>query len=86
MSRHSQYNESNESNTAAKSIAAWYMTKEKERMLVIHNFGSSATQITLSDKIEKAVGVSGKVEQKQEEGTVSVKMDGYSSVVYKIAE
>lgn len=84
--RHSQYNESNESNTAAKSIAAWYMTKEKERMLVIHNFGSSATQITLSDKIEKAVGVSGKVEQKQEEENLSVKMDGYSSVVYKIAE
>lgn len=83
MSRHSRYNESN---TTAKGIAAWYMTKEKERMLVIHNFGSSTVQLTLSDKIEKAVGVSGKVEHKQEEETVSVKMDGYSSVVYKIAE
>ena len=28
-------------------------------MLVIHNFGVSATEITLTDKIEKAVGVNG---------------------------
>ncbi len=83
MSRHGQYNDSN---TAAKSIAAWYMTKGDEKMLVIHNFGNSTVQLSLSDKIEKAVGVSGHVEQKQEEGNTSVKMDGYSSIVYKIAQ
>ena len=83
MSRHNQYNESN---TAAKSIAAWYMTKEKERMLVIHNFGNAAYQISLSDKIEKAVGVSGEVEHKQEDGNTLVKLGSYSSVVYKIAQ
>ncbi len=83
MSRHATYNESN---TAAKSIAAWYMTKEKERMLVIHNFGSTAYQISLPDKIEKAVGVSGKAEHKKEGENTLVKLDGYSSVVYKIAQ
>lgn len=83
MSRHDRYNDSN---TTAKSIAAWYMTKGNEKMLVIHNFGNSTVQLSLSDKIEKAVGVSGHVEQKQEEGNTSVKMDGYTSIVYKIAQ
>ncbi len=55
-------------------------------MLVLHNFRSTAFQLSLPDKIEKAVGVSGKAEHKKEGENTLVKLDGYSSVVYKIAQ
>ena len=83
MTKHTKYNDSN---TTDKAIAAWYMTKDNEKMLVIHNFGSSETQISLSDKIEKAVGVSGNVQQKKDGDNTSVKLGAYTSVVYKIAQ
>lgn len=83
MTKHAKYNESN---TTDKSIAAWYMTKDSEKMLVLHNFGSSTVQISLDDKIEKAVGVSGDVQQKKEVSTTLVKLGAYTSVVYKLAQ
>lgn len=81
MSKHPKYNENN---TADKAIGAWYMAKGNEKMLVIHNFGSAAKEISLSDHIEKAVCVSGEVQAKGKDQT-SVKLGGYSSVVFKIA-
>lgn len=84
MSKHGTYNENN--TTAGKSIAAWYMTKDKEKMLVIHNFGAAAAQITLTDKIEKAVGVNGDIQQKSDGESTMVKMGAYNSVVFKIAQ
>lgn len=84
MSKHTVYNESN--STAGKSIAAWYMAKGSEKMLVVHNFGSSAVEITLPDKIEKAVGLNGDVQQKAAESGMQVKIGAYSSVVFKIAQ
>ena len=62
MSKHAKYNDSN---TADKTVAAWYMTaSDGSKALVLHNVGSS--EITLSlpdDKLnEKAVSL----------GTVSV--------------
>ncbi len=83
MTRHPKYNDGN---TADKPIAAWYMTKGDEKLLVVHNFGASDVQITLSDKIEKAVGVNGDVRQKKEEDNMLVKMGAYSSVVFKITQ
>ena len=71
MSKHGIYNENN--TTAGKTIAAWYMTKDTEKMLVIHNFGVSATEITLTDKIEKAVGVNGDIQQKKDGDDIMVK-------------
>lgn len=79
MSRHTTYNDSN--TTSGKSIAAWYMTKGNEKMLVVHNFGA-ATQITLEDAIEKAVGLNGDVQQRTDEGKTLLKMGAYSSVVF----
>ena len=84
MSKHGTYNENNA--TAGKAIAAWYMMKDAEKMLVIHNFGASATEITLTDKIEKAVGVNGSIQQKKDSDGTMVKMGAYSSVVFKISQ
>ena len=81
MNRHAVYNETNES---YKSLAAWYMTKDEEEMLVLHNFGGTDVQFPLVDEVEKAVAVSGRVEQAIEEGQTLVKLGAYSSVVFKL--
>lgn len=84
MSKHATYNENNES--TGKAIAAWYMTKDKEKMLVVHNFGTSSVQISLTDNIEKAVGLQGEIQQKKDGSNTLVKMGAYSSVVFKIVQ
>lgn len=81
MSRHAVYNETNET---YKSLAAWYMTKDEEKMLVLHNFGGAEVQFPLTDEVEKAVAVSGNAEQATEEGQTLVKLGAYSSVVFKL--
>ena len=70
---------------ARYSIAAWYMTKDNEKMLVLHNFGNASVELSLTDNIEKTVGVSGTVQVKDGDDT-SIRLGGYSSVVYKIAQ
>ncbi|MCS3157139.1 hypothetical protein NXY07_08765 [Phocaeicola dorei] len=65
-----------------KSIAAWYMTKDSEKLLVIHNFGNSEIEIPLTDRTEKAIAVSGNVQEKEDHGNFYLKLDGYASVVY----
>lgn len=59
--------------------------KDNEKMLVLHNFGSASVELSLTDNIEKAVGVSGTVQVKEGDNT-SIRLGGYSSVVYKIAQ
>lgn len=81
MSRHAVYNETNET---YKSLAAWYMTKDEEKMLVLHNFGGAEVQFPLTDEVEKAVAVSGNAKQATEEGQTLVKLGAYSSVVFKL--
>ena len=82
MSKHDVYNESNEK---YNNIAAWYRTKGSEKILVLHNFGSTPTELSLSDHVEKAIGVSGKVWMKEGD-KLTIKLGGYSSVVYKIVQ
>ena len=53
-------------------------------MLVLHNFGGTDVQFPLVDEVEKAVAVSGRVEQAIEEGQTLVKLGAYSSVVFKL--
>lgn len=84
MTRHAIYNESNA--TSGKGIAAWYMTKDDEKMLIVHNFGAATTEIRLSDKIDNAVGVNGDIRQKKDGDDTLVKMSAYSSVVFKISQ
>jgi glycosidase len=75
MSRHATYNDSN---TTDKSIAAWYMTKDSQKMLVVHNFGTSQATVTLTDSIDKTVGLNGSVEQKDQQ----YRLGAYSTVVF----
>ncbi len=79
MSRHEVYNEAN---TDYPTLAAWVMTQGDERLLVLHNFGSSAIELPLTDNIRKAVGTQGTVEQAQQDGKTLVRLGGYSSAVY----
>jgi glycosidase len=74
MSQHGTYNDSN---LLDKSIAAWYMTKDSQKMLVVHNFGATSYTVTLTDDIDKAVGINGTVEQKGQQ----YRLGAYSTVV-----
>ena len=55
------------------------------QLLVLHNFGNASVELSLTDNIEKTVGVSGTVQVKDGDDT-SIRLGGYSSVVYKIAQ
>ena len=79
MSRHEVYNKSNAN---YKTLAAWVMTQGDERLLVLHNFGSSAITLPLTDEVQKAVGTQGTVEQSTQDGTITVRLGGYASAVY----
>ena len=79
MSRHPVYNDAN---GTYEALAAWYMTKDSEKMLVLHNFGSAELQFPLTDEVEKAVAVSGDVKQTESDGQTQLKMGGYASVVF----
>lgn len=81
MSRHAVYDETNKT---YQSLAAWYMTKGEEKMLVLHNFGGAEVEFPLTDEVEKAVAVSGRAEQAVEEGQTLVKLGACSSVVFKV--
>ncbi len=83
MTEHDVYNHSN---TSYKTIAAWYMTKDSQKILVLHNFGSSAIELPLTDSVQKAIAVLGSVQQKEEESTVTLKMGAYSSAVFIVSE
>lgn len=80
MEKHDTYNENNADN--AKQIAAWYMKTDNQAMLVVHNFGSTAIDITLTDKFDKAVGVNGTVKSQSVAEATQVRMGAYSTVVY----
>lgn len=81
MSRHEVYNENN---TQYSNLAVWYMTRGNEKLLVIHNFKATVTEIPLSDEVESVLAVSGTVKQKTDDGTYKLQMGNYSSVVLKV--
>ena len=84
MEKHPVYNESKEKDFV--SIAAWYMVKDNEKLLVIHNLKGSAVELPLTDKFEKVIAVSGNVQQKGESGNATFKMGAYSSLVLKVTK
>jgi glycosidase len=75
MSKHGTYNENN---TTDKAIGAWYMTKDSQKMLVVHNFNASQYLVTLTDDIDKVVGLNGSLEQKGQQ----FRLGAYTSVVF----
>jgi glycosidase len=82
MTKHSTYNESN---SAYSNIAAWYMTKDSQKLLVVHNFGAAAKELTITDNIDKAIATSGTVQKKEEDNSsYQLRLGAYSSVVFQI--
>ncbi len=81
MTKHGVYNENNASQ---KSIAAWYREKDGQRVLVIHNFGGSKQDVTISDRLDKAVGVLGTVTSRKNGNDVTLTMSAYSSAVFTL--
>ena len=57
----------------AESMATAYLTAY---------FGNSEIEIPLTDRTEKAIAVSGNVQEKEDHGNFYLKLDGYASVVY----
>ena len=78
MSRHATYNDSN---TSAKAAAVWYMTDSAgEKMLVVHNVGTSPLTLDLSsDQLDDAVVSLGSYSV----SGGSLTLQGNSSVVFK---
>ena len=83
MTKHPVYNESQEKDY--KPIAAWYMTKDQEKLLVIHNFSGTAMQLPLTDKIEKVLFVNGEAQQNTDNDNYTLKLGGYASVVFRLS-
>jgi hypothetical protein len=54
------------------------MTKDSQKMLVVHNFGAAQYTVTLTDNIDKVVGLNGSVEQKDQQ----FRLGAYTSVVF----
>jgi glycosidase len=81
MTKHTTYNESN---SAYSTIGAWYMTKDTQKLLVIHNFGAVAKELPITDTVEKAIATSGTVQQKQDGSSYQLRLGAYSSVVLQI--
>lgn len=78
MSRHPVYNEDN---TQYRQIAAWYMAKGSQKLLVIHNLSSKSTTVNITDKVDKAVAALGTVSGTVSGSNLGVRLDAWSSVV-----
>ena len=81
MTRHPVYNDGN---AAQEAVAVWYREKGSQRMLVAHNFSDKAQTLTLTDALGKAVGVSGTVTLKKNDGEALLTLGSYSSVVFTL--
>ena len=78
MSEHATLNSRN---TGAQSIAAWYMTStDGQKLLVIHNVGSSAKSVTVSDDLSKPIALLGTASVAGR----SLKLGANSSVVFQL--
>ena len=76
ISAHSKYNSSNSSDS---SIACWYMTSGSQKVLVVHNFGSSVVTMDLSgDKLTEPIALNGSAKVKGG----NLQIGAYSSVVF----
>ena len=82
MERHPVYNDAN---AAYNQLSAWYMADDAsgQRLLVLHNFGPSATDLPLTDAVQRPLAALGTVQQSTaSDGTTQLRLGGYSSVVY----
>jgi glycosidase len=81
MSKHATFNENNTTNS---SIAAWYMTKDSQKVLVLHNFGTTVKELTITDSVDKVIATSGSVQEKKDSGSYLLRLGAYASAVLLI--
>lgn len=81
MQKHPVYNETN---AEAGGIAAWYMVYEEEKMLVVHNFSSAPSVLTLDDDLSRPVGLLGTAETGTGGNASELMLGGLSSVVFEL--
>ena len=62
------------------AVAMWYMTASSEKVLVVHNFSSSAATVNLTDKLGKVIVSNGAISLSGSNLT----LPAYSSVVYSL--
>ena len=82
MEKHPVYNDTN---AAYNQLAAWYMVDDAsgQRLLVLHNFDPAATELSLTDKVQRPLAALGTVQQSTAaDGTTQLRLGGYSSAVY----
>lgn len=65
----------------SSTVASWYMTSaDGQKMLILHNLGSSAATLTLTDDLSKPVALLGSASKKGSTLTIQ----GHSSVVFAL--
>lgn len=84
MTKHSLYNEN--ASSTFPSVAAWYMTKDDQTMLVIHNLSNSTVTLPLASKddVQDAVGLLGTAKIKKEDSETTIQLGANSSVVFEL--
>ena len=82
MTPHDTYNQSN---TEFKNIAAWYMTYNDEKLLVIHNISEAESVLIIKDVVKAAIGVNGTILSSDDDsGNKTLEMGAYSTVVFEL--
>lgn len=62
------------------SVGAWYRTCGTQKLLVVHNFGGSPANVTLSDDMSRLIFSNGSVKV----SGVTLSLGSYSSVVFQL--
>ena len=81
MERHPQYNSSA---SGFNQICAYYRVCDNQKLLVVHNFGSKPSVLKLSDKLDKAIAVSGNAKVLRGDGKDTLTLGAYASVVFDL--
>lgn len=82
MTKHEVYNETNQH---FKNIAAWYRTEGDQKVLVVHNFAATNSNIVVSQTLKTIIGVNGDIViTDAKAGGHAVQMGGYSTLVLEL--
>lgn len=79
MTKHSQYNSSN---STATSVAAWYMTKDAQKVAVFHNTASSSVSLYVTDNIASLIVSQGACSYSASGSYIKIDLGAYSSAVF----
>jgi hypothetical protein len=60
------------------------MTKDSQKVLVLHNFGTTVKELTITDSVDKVIATSGSVQEKKDSGSYLLRLGAYASAVLLI--